>query len=201
MDEERGSQLFSESMRAMESGSMSRAEQLFMGSLTHLPPTHHLTLLALKTLVTISSNKGDLEKAIDWSLKLLDAQTGALGYSHADTARTVINISTMCDTLGKHDLAKEVKELHQYASQAERSVREQKLKDLRVRNEISAPEDTTEDEQHKNATELISSAVEEVRKVGAHPLVTAGFFAVLMLAPFLFFLILSWTYSTSAQNA
>jgi len=130
--EERGSQLFSEAIRSLEDGESDRAEQLFIGALNNLDKKHHLAILSLKSLVTITSNRGDFDSAIDWSLKLLESQTGALGHTHADVSRTVMNIATMCETLGKHDIAREVKELHQYASQAERAQKAQQVKNIRT---------------------------------------------------------------------
>jgi hypothetical protein len=130
--EERGSQLFTEAIRSLEDGDPERAEQLFIGALNNLEKRHHLAILSLKSLVTITSNKGDFDAAIDWSLKLLESQTGALGHTHADVSRTVMNIATMCETLGKHDIAKEVKDLHQYASAAERAQKAQQVKNIRT---------------------------------------------------------------------
>ncbi|MBX3077150.1 tetratricopeptide repeat protein [Candidatus Obscuribacterales bacterium] len=149
--EERGSQLFSEAIRALEDDNPERAEQLFVGALNNLEKKHHLAILSLKSLVTITSNKGDFDAAIDWSLQLLEAQTGALGHTHADVSRTVMNIATMCETLGKHDIAKEVKELHHYASTAERAQKAQQVKNIRTTaksvDEDKEPEEDEYDEK------------------------------------------------------
>lgn len=131
-DEQRGSHLFSEAIRALEDGDNDRAEQLFIGVLNNLDQRHHQAILSLKSLVTISTNRSDFDAAIDWSLKLLEAQTGAMGHTHADVSRTVMNIATMCETLGKHDIANQVKELHHYASAAERAQKAQQVKNIRT---------------------------------------------------------------------
>ena len=147
-NEERGSQLFSEAIRALEDDDPERAEQLFIGALTNLEKKHHLAILSLKSLVTITSNKGDFDGAIDWSLQLLEAQTGALGHTHSDVSRTVMNIATMCETLGKHDIAKEVKELHQYASAAERAQKAQQVKNIRTTSKSAQVDEEPEEDEY-----------------------------------------------------
>lgn len=146
--EERGSQLFSEAIRSLEDGDPDRAEQQFIGALSNLDKKHHLAILALKSLVSITSNKGDFDAAIDWSLKLLESQTGALGHTHADVSKTVMNIATMCETLGKHDIAQEVKELHQYASAAERAHKAQQVKNIRSTAKSVEEEKELDDDEY-----------------------------------------------------
>jgi hypothetical protein len=146
--EERGSQLFSEAIRALEDGDPDRAEQLFIGALNNLDKKHHLAILSLKSLVTVTSNKGDFDAAIDWSLKLLESQTGALGHTHADVSRTVMNIATMCETLGRHEIANEVKELHHYASQAERAQKARQVKNIRTTAKMVEEEKELDDDEY-----------------------------------------------------
>jgi hypothetical protein len=169
-NEERGSQLFSEAIRSLEDGDNDRAEQLLIGALNNLEKRHHLAILSLKSLVTISTNKSDFDAAIDWSLKLLEAQTGALGHTHADVSRTVMNIATMCETLGRPEIAAEVKELHKYASAAERAQKARQVKNIRTTaKSVQSEDEPTEDEFDEKAatfpeyvarqTENLSSAL------------------------------------------
>ncbi|MDZ4835105.1 MAG: hypothetical protein SGJ27_15120 [Candidatus Melainabacteria bacterium] len=154
-NEERGSQLFSEAIRSLEDGDNARAEQLLIGALNNLDKKHHLAILSLKSLVTISSNKSDFDAAIDWSLKLLESQTGALGHTHADVSRTVMNIATMCETLGKPEIANQVKELHQYASAAERAQKARQVKNIRTTaKSAQTEEEPTEDQFDEKAATL-----------------------------------------------
>ncbi len=152
MNEERGSHLFSEAIRSLEDGNLDRAEALFIDVLDNLEKRHHHAILSLKSLVTISTDRGDFDTAIDWSLRLLDAQTGALGHTHADVSRTVMNIATMCETQGRPDIAREVKELHQYALAAERATKAQQVKTLRESRKTV--EDETPDEADYDVTRL-----------------------------------------------
>jgi|AGTN01.1.fsa_nt_gi hypothetical protein len=154
LNQERGSEFFSQAIKTLEEGDWDKAEQLFIAALNNLGNKHHLSVLALKSLVTISSNKGELEKSLDWSLQLLDAQSVTLGLNHADTSRTVSNIITMCVTLGKTSLADEVKELAQYAREAEKSTRTQQAAQLRKRNVGRPP--PQEDEQDEETAGLIT---------------------------------------------
>lgn len=154
-NEERGSQLFSEAIRSLEDGDNDRAEQLLIGALNNLDQKHHLAILSLKSLVTISTNKSDFDAAIDWSLKLLEAQTGAMGHTHADVSRTVMNIATMCETLGKPEIANQVKELHQYASEAERAQKARQVKNIRqTAKSAQLEEEPTEDDFDEKAATL-----------------------------------------------
>lgn len=154
LNEERGSEFFSQAIKTLEEGDWDKAEQLFIAALNNLGNKHHLSVLALKSLVTISSNKGELEKSLDWSLQLLDAQAATLGLNHADSSRTVNNIITMCVTLGKTSLAEEVKELAQYARDAEKTTRSQQAAQLRKRN--VAPQPLEEDEHDEETAGLIT---------------------------------------------
>lgn len=154
LNQERGSEFFSQAIKTLEEGDWDKAEQLFIAALNNLGNKHHLSVLALKSLVTISSNKGELEKSLDWSLQLLDAQSVTLGLNHADTSRTVSNIITMCVTLGKTSLAEEVKELALYAREAEKTTRTQQAAQLRTRNVGAKP--PAADERDEETAGLIT---------------------------------------------
>ncbi len=201
MNEERGSHLFSEAIRSLEDGNLDRAESYFIDALKNLEKRHHHAILSLKSLVTISTDRGDFDTAIDWSLKLLDAQTGALGHTHADVSRTVMNIATMCETQGRPEIAREVKELHQYALAAERATKAQQVKTLRESRktiEDDQPDGTDYDVGRLTLQELVVKSTQNFYRnidTGTAPYVSMVFLSALTMV-FIFLFAMKLCYST-----
>ncbi len=182
--DEQGSRLFKEAIDTLEAGLFDDSVPIFESVIKSLGETHHLSILSYKSLVTISSNRGDFAKSLDWSLLLLEAQGRTLGYSHADTTKTVNNICTMCITLGKKDIAEEVKQLAKHASDKEKSKRSKQVRELRARNPLEDAEETTTEVIEKNpsvgqALGMVSRSMQDVGSI-----VAVGFVLLLVAAIF-----------------
>ncbi len=183
--DEQGSRLFKEAIDTLEAGLFDDAVPIFEQVIKALGDTHHLSILSYKSLVTITSNRGDFHKSLDWSLLLLEAQGKTLGYSHADTTKTVNNICTMCVTLGKKEIAEEVKKLAKDASDKEKTKRSKQVRDLRARNPLEdVPQDTTLEIAQKNPSvgQAVGMVFRSTQDVGA--LVSIGLVFLLILLIF-----------------
>ncbi|MBX9691785.1 MAG: hypothetical protein K2Z81_05330 [Cyanobacteria bacterium] len=183
--DEQGSKLFKEAIDTLEAGLFDDAAPIFEQVIEALGETHHLSILSYKSLVTITSNRGDFHKSLDWSLLLLESQGKTLGYSHADTTKTVNNICTMCITLGKRDIAEEVRQLAKDASDKERTKRSKQVRDLRARNPLEdLPQDTTQEIVEKNPSvgQAFGLMVKSTRDMGT--LVSVGFILLLVVCIF-----------------
>lgn len=108
MPEYKESTTFSEAVRCLEAFDFEKAEVLFKQTIKELGSTHHQSLLAYKSLISISSQNNDYTNALYLSLDLLDAQTKAYGARHIECSKTVNNIYTICNTLGDRELAEEI---------------------------------------------------------------------------------------------
>lgn len=117
MSENPESSYFTTAIECLESGDLDKAEGLFKLTVEQMGPTHNQSHLAYKSLISIASEKGEYTKALNVSLDLLDAQVNTFGIRHAESSRTINNIYTLCNTLGKHELAKEIMQMAKDAEQ------------------------------------------------------------------------------------
>ena len=130
---------------------------------------------------------------------LLEAQGELLGYSHADTSRTVQNICTMCVTLGKTEIAEEVRQLAKDASDKEKIERSAQVKELRSRDALRAEDEETEDTEDQGPPtvgEALSQISSSILSTGAVPALLLVFSIVGVI--FIPLAVLSFTYSDTS---
>jgi ATP/maltotriose-dependent transcriptional regulator MalT len=129
-----GNRLFSFAMIAMENGDFAKAEKLFQESIELLGKTHHVSLLAMKTLSGLLSERGRPDDALAMSIDLLETQIDLFGVNHSETTRTVNSILEMCKDLGSDDTAREIADLVKNASEVEKVKTTQSFRKLRKTN-------------------------------------------------------------------
>lgn len=117
MSDQTDASYFTSAIECLESGDLDRAEELFKLTIQKLGNQHNQAHLAYKSLISIASEKGEYNRALNISLDLLDAQINTFGIRHAESSRTINNIHTLCNTLGKHELAKEIMQMAKDAEQ------------------------------------------------------------------------------------
>lgn len=132
---------FTKAIECLESGDLDNAEVLFKKTIEKLGVKHNQSHLAYKSLISIASEKGEYNKALNVSLDLLDAQVNTFGIRHAESSRTINNIYTLCNTLGKHELAEEIMSMAKEAEQKTVANSVQKLR--------GGPEELPEEEEEK----------------------------------------------------
>ncbi len=123
---------FSKAIFALESGRFEESERLLKDTINMLGKTHHVSMLAMKTLVGITSERGRSEEALQISLDLFEAQIAALGVTHSETARTVKNMVDLCKELGKPDVAEHIATMVQIASEEEKLRSTNSFRNLRL---------------------------------------------------------------------
>ncbi|MEZ4535021.1 MAG: hypothetical protein R3D26_08470 [Cyanobacteriota/Melainabacteria group bacterium] len=117
MSDQADASYFTRAIECLEAGDLDRAEELFKLTIQQLGNQHNQAHLAYKSLISIASEKGEYNRALNVSLDLLDAQINTFGIRHAESSRTINNIYTLCNTLGKHELAKEIMQMAKDAEQ------------------------------------------------------------------------------------
>lgn len=111
MSNKQDSSSFTEAIECLQEGNLETAEHLFRKTINELGKEHHQSHLSYKSLISIYTEQGEYKAALNTSLDLLDGQIAALGIRHAETSKTVNNIYTLCNTLGKHELAEEIMQM------------------------------------------------------------------------------------------
>lgn len=111
MTETPDSNSFTKAIESLQEGDLETAEHLFITTVKALGKEHNQSHLSYKSLISIYSEQGEYKAALNTSLDLLEGQIGALGIRHAETSKTINNIYTLCNTLGKHDLANEIMQM------------------------------------------------------------------------------------------
>lgn len=121
MSNEDGNRVFSRAMFALENGEFDKSEKLLKETIEIFGNTHHISMLAMKTLAGIATDKNRLDDALTFSLDLLDAQIQAYGITHSESSRTVTSILDLCRQLGKDDVAEDVARMVEAATEQEKA--------------------------------------------------------------------------------
>lgn len=161
MTDYKESATFSEAVRCLEAFDFDRAEVLFKQTIKELGSTHHQSLLAYKSLISISSQNNDYTNALYLSLDLLDAQTKAYGARHIECSKTVNNIYTICNTLGDRDLAEEILKM---VKEFEKSSMTEGVKKLRASKGYDEME--AEEAQKELEGSAVKRAIKQAKQLG-----------------------------------
>ncbi len=152
---------FTTAIECLEAGDLARAEKLFNLTIKKLGPAHNQSHLSYKSLISIATENGEYGKALTVSLDLLDAQINTFGIRHAETSRTINNIYTLCNTLGKHELAREIMQM---AKDAEQQTVASSVKKLRGDQE-ELPEEEEEKIELPGAQTMIGKITQPVNSL------------------------------------
>lgn len=129
---------FTEAIKCLETGNLEEAETMFLKLIQDFGADNEHSQLSYKSLIGIYSEMSEYTAALNTSLDLLDAQVKTNGIRHADTTKTINNIYTLCNTLGKHELAKEIMSM---AKAAEEKTVKSSVKKMRKEEAELEPEE------------------------------------------------------------